>query len=158
MPGGTSLGELRQALTRAEVEQDGGAGLRVSPFLDVRDAGMLLQRAGFALPVVDVDEITVTYDNALALMRDLRGMGEAGALADRPRQLKRGTLLRAAEVYRDAFADARGRVPATFQILFLAGWTPDESQPRPLRRGSGRASLAKALGVPVEVLEGKARR
>ena len=149
MPGGATLPELREALMRAELDLDGGAGLRVSPFVDVRDAGSLLQRAGLAMPMVDVETITVTYDNPLKLMQDLRGMGEANALHDRPRRpLRQATLLRAAEIYHGIFADARGRVPATFQILMLSGWKPAPSQPQPLRRGSGRVHLAEALRVP----------
>jgi SAM-dependent methyltransferase len=158
MPGGTTLYELREALMRAELELDGGAGLRVSPFVDVRDAGSLLQRAGLAMPLVDVETITVTYDNPLKLMQELRGMGEANALTERERRpLRRATLLRAAEIYHELFADTRGRVPATFQILMLSAWKPAPTQPQPLRRGSGQMNLAKALGVPVEVLEGKAK-
>jgi len=159
LPGGSSLPELREALMRAELEITGGAAARVAPFVDVRDAGMLLQRAGFALPVVDVDTITVTYPDPLRLMRDLRAMGEANALTERSRRpLGRAVLLRAAEIYRDLFAGPDGRLPATFQILMLTAWKPDPGQPQAKRRGSGQASLAKALGVPVEVLEGKARR
>jgi len=151
MAGGTTLYELREALMRAELELEGGAGLRVSPFVDLRDAGSLLQRAGLAMPLVDVETITVTYDHPLKLMQELRGMGEANALAERARRpLRRATLLRAAEIYHELFADARGRVPATFQILMLSAWKPAPSQPQPLRRGSGQVSLAKALGVPVE--------
>ncbi len=151
MAGGTTLYELREALMRAELELEGGAGLRVSPFVDLRDAGSLLQRAGLAMPLVDVETITVTYDHPLKLMHELRGMGEANALAERARRpLRRATLLRAAEIYHELFADARGRVPATFQILMLSAWKPAPSQPQPLRRGSGQVSLAKALGVPVE--------
>ena len=149
MAGGATLPELREALMRAELELDGGAGLRVSPFVDVRDAGSLLQRAGLAMPMVDIEAITVTYDNPLKLMQELRGMGEANALRERPRRpLGRATLLRAAEIYRDLFADGRGRVPATFQILMLSGWKPAPTQPQPLRRGSGRVHLAEALKVP----------
>jgi NADH dehydrogenase [ubiquinone] 1 alpha subcomplex assembly factor 5 len=159
MPGGATLTELREALMRAELELDGGAAPRVSPFVDVRDAGMLLQRAGFALPVVDVDTVTVTYRHPLKLMAELRAMGEANALAERGRApLKRATLLRACEIYRELFGDPDGRVPATFQILMLSGWTPGPGQPQPIRRGSGQIDLAKALGVPSEVLEVKARR
>jgi SAM-dependent methyltransferase len=149
MPGGTTLHELREALMRAELDLDGGAGLRVSPFIDVRDAGALLQRAGLAMPLVDVETITVTYEHPLKLMQELRGMGEANALRERPRRpLRRATLLRAAEIYHELFADARGRVPATFQVLMLSAWKPAPTQPQPLRRGSGRVSLAKALEVP----------
>jgi NADH dehydrogenase [ubiquinone] 1 alpha subcomplex assembly factor 5 len=158
MPGGTTLTELREALMRAELEVGGGAAPRVSPFVDVRDAGMLLQRAGFALPVVDVDTITVTYDHPLGLMRELRAMGEANALTERGAPLRRASLGRACEIYRELFGTPDGRVPATFQILMLSGWAPDPSQPRPVRRGSGQADLAEALGVPVEILEGKAKR
>jgi NADH dehydrogenase [ubiquinone] 1 alpha subcomplex assembly factor 5 len=158
LPGGTTLFELREALLQAEAERTGGAAARVSPFLDVRDAGMLLQRAGFAMPVVDVDTITVSYEHPLRLLDELRAMGEANALAERGhRPLGRATLLRAAELYASRFGHARGRVPATFQILVLTAWKPHESQPQPKRRGSGQINLARALGVPVEVLEGKGR-
>jgi hypothetical protein len=110
------------------------------------------------MPLVDVETITVTYDNPLKLMQELRGMGEANALTERERRpLRRATLLRAAEIYHELFADTRGRVPATFQILMLSAWKPAPTQPQPLRRGSGQMNLAKALGVPVEVLEGKAK-
>ena len=157
--GGTTLRELREALLRAELELDGGAGPRVSPFVDLRDAGALLQRAGFALPIVDLETIVVTYGHPLKLMQELRRMGEANALLDRQRRpLRRSTLVRACEIYQDLFADAAGRVPATFQILMLSGWRPGSDQPQPLRRGSGQTNLARALGVSLEVLEGKAKR
>ena len=156
LPGGATLVELREALIRAELELEGGAGLRVAPAVDVRDAGGLLQRAGFALPIVDLETIRVTYDHPLRLLQELRAMGEAGALAARHRRpLRRATLARACEIYREAFADAAGRVPATFQILMLSGWRPDPDQPQPLRRGTGTVDLARALGVPAAVLEGK---
>ena len=149
MAGGTTLYELREALMRAELELEGGAGLRVAPFVDVRDAGNLLQRAGLGLPLVDVETITVTYDHPLKLLQELRGMGEANALTERPRRpLGRATLLRAAEIYHELFGDARGRIPATFQILMLSAWKPDPGQPQPVRRGSGRVNLAEALRVP----------
>jgi SAM-dependent methyltransferase len=151
MPGGATLRELREALMRAELELDGGAGLRVSPFVDVRDAGSLLQRAGLAMPLVDLEPITVTYEHPLKLMQELRGMGEANVLVERARRpLRRATLLRAAEIYHELFADARGRVPATFEILMLSAWKPSPDQPQPLRRGSGRINLADALKVPTE--------
>jgi NADH dehydrogenase [ubiquinone] 1 alpha subcomplex assembly factor 5 len=157
--GGTTLLELREALLRAELELQGGAGLRVSPFVELRDAGGLLQRAGFALPIVDVETIVATYDHPLKLMRELRLMGEANALVDRPREpLPRATLLRACEIYQELFAGPGGRVPATFQILMLSGWKPGPDQPQPLRRGSGQVNLARALGVAPEILEGKAER
>jgi NADH dehydrogenase [ubiquinone] 1 alpha subcomplex assembly factor 5 len=158
MPGGTTLFELRESLMRAELEITGGAGPRVSPFIDVRDAGMLLQRAGFALPVVDVDTITVTYDHPLRLLAELRGMGEASVLAPPSRNLGRSTLPLACELYRQLFGGADGRIPATFQLLTMSGWAPDPRQPKPIRRGSGQVHLAEALGVPIEVLEGKAKR
>ncbi|MCG8504339.1 MAG: methyltransferase domain-containing protein [Sphingomonadales bacterium] len=148
MLGGETLKELRQALLQAESEVSDGARPRVSPFADIRDLGSLLQRAGFAMPVVDADTITVTYPDAFALMRDLRGMGEASALIDRPRRLTgRAVLFRAAEIYRDRFADADGRIPATFQVLTLTGWAPAAGQPKPLRPGSATARLADALGT-----------
>ena len=148
MLGGETLHELRRALIEAEAEETGGASPRVSPFADVRDAGSLLQRAGFALPVVDSDVLTVTYPGALALMRDLRAMGESNAVIERTRAMtRRGVLLRAAAIYERLFADASGRIPATFQILTLTAWAPHESQPKPLRPGSAAARLAEALGT-----------
>jgi NADH dehydrogenase [ubiquinone] 1 alpha subcomplex assembly factor 5 len=149
--GRETLRELRRALLEAEAEESGGASPRVSPFADVPDAGALLQRAGFALPVVDSDFVTVTYPNALALMRDLRAMGEANALRDRPRRLtRRGVLLRAASIYESLFADASGRIPATFQIITMTAWAPHEAQQKPLRPGSAAARLADALGAVEE--------
>jgi SAM-dependent methyltransferase len=151
LPGGATLFELREALMRAELELAGGAGLRVSPFIDLRDAGSLLQRAGLSMPIADVETITVTYEHPLKLIQELRGMGEANALAERGHKpLRRQVLLRAAEIYHDLFADARGRVPATFQILTLSAWKPAPTQPQPLRRGSGEVSLADALKMPDE--------
>jgi SAM-dependent methyltransferase len=156
LPGGATLVELREALMRAELELDGGAGLRVAPAVDLRDAGGLLQRAGLALPIVDLETIQVTYDHPLKLIQELRARGEAGALvAQHRRPLRRATLLRACEIYRDLFADGAGRVPATFQILMLSGWRPGPDQPQPLRRGSGEVHLARALAVPAEPLERK---
>lgn len=149
MPGGETLAELRQCLTRAELECEGGISPRVSPFADVRDAGALLQRAGFALPVVDVDRITVSYGEPLRLLRDLGRMGEANALLQRrPGPLRRMTLARACQLYGELYADADGRVPATFDILFMAGWKPHPSQQQPARRGSARTRLADALRIP----------
>ncbi|MFZ4531655.1 MAG: methyltransferase domain-containing protein [Alsobacter sp.] len=149
LAGGATLGELRQALTEAESEVEGGASPHVSPFADVRDMGALLQRAGFALPVTDVDSVVVRYGDALALMRDLRAMGATNALIARRRQpLHRATLLRAAEIYGARFSDPDGRVRATFEIVWLSGWAPHESQQKPLRPGSALRRLAEALGVP----------
>jgi SAM-dependent methyltransferase len=149
MPGGETLIELRQALMQAELECEGGVSPRVSPFADVRDAGSLLQRAGFALPVVDVDRITVTYAYPIRLMQELARMGESNALLQRRRgPLRRQTLMRACELYVEMFGDVDGRVPATFDILFLTAWKPHESQPKPLPRGSATVSLMEALKPP----------
>ncbi len=147
MLGGDTLVELREAWLAAEIEVEGGASPRVSPFADGRDAGALLQRAGFALPVVDTDRITVTYGDAIALMRDLRGMGEANAVGLRRRgATRRATLFRAAEIYGQRFAGPDGRVRATFEVITLTGWAPHETQPRPLKPGSAAFRLAAALG------------
>lgn len=146
MIGGDTLSELREALAAAESEIEGGISPRVSPFVEVRVLGGLLQRAGLALPVTDTDRFTVRYDNAVALMQDLRRMGAANALAERSRRpLQRATLFRAAEIYRERFADRDGRIRATFEILWLSGWSPHESQQQPLRPGSAKTRLADAL-------------
>jgi len=154
MLGGASLTELRTAWLAAEAEVTGGASPRVAPFADVRDVGTLLQRAGFALPVVDAETVTVTYADPLALMREIKGMGASNMLVARRRTpVTRGLLLRAAEIYAERFAGANGRVPATFEILTLTAWAPDPSQPKPLRPGSATARLADALGVKERKLE-----
>ena len=146
MIGGDTLTELRQAFAAAESERDGGISPRVAPAIDVRDLGALLQRVGFALPVTDSDRLTVRYDNAFALMRDLRRMGATNALVERRRvPLRRATLLRMAEIYAERFSDPDGRIRATFDILWLSGWAPHESQQKPLRPGSAQASLADAV-------------
>lgn len=148
MLGGDSLSELREAFAAAESEIEGGVSPRVAPFADLRELGALLQRAGFALPVVDSDRLTVRYDSAFALMRDLRAMGATNVLAERRRTpLKRATLLRMADVYAERFADADGRVRATFEIAWLTGWSPHESQQKPLKPGSAARRLADALGA-----------
>ncbi|MBI3453757.1 MAG: methyltransferase domain-containing protein [Rhodospirillales bacterium] len=145
--GNETLAELRHALIEAEIAECGGASPRVSPFADVRDAGGLLQRAGFALPVADSDTVTVTYSSALDLMRDLRGMGESNAAVERRRDFTRqSTILRAAAIYQDVFAGEDERVPATFQIVMLTGWAPHAGQQKPLRPGSAASRLATALG------------
>ncbi len=155
MIGGDTLSELRDALASAESEAEGGISPRVSPFVEVRTLGGLLQRAGLALPVADVDRVTVRYANAIELMRDLRRMGAANALVERSRKpLRRGTLLRAGEIYRQRYADADGRVRATFEILWLSGWAPHESQQQPLKPGSAKARLADALRA-VEIPAGE---
>lgn len=146
MIGGESLTELRQTLLEGEAAIEGGASPRVSPFLDARTAGGLLQRAGLALPMVDVDRVSVTYPNAFAAMTELRGMGEANALAARRKGFtRRATLMAAAEAYQKRHARPDGRIPVTFDILYLTGWAPDASQPKPLKPGSASASLAEAL-------------
>jgi NADH dehydrogenase [ubiquinone] 1 alpha subcomplex assembly factor 5 len=148
MLGGETLRELRAALMEAEIAEEEGASPRVSPFADVRDAGGLLQRAGFALPVVDRDTIPVTYPNALALLRDLRGMGETNAVHTRRRTFtRRATLLRAAALYEERFANADGRVTATFEVITLTAWAPGPDQPTALKPGSATARLADALGT-----------
>ncbi len=146
--GGATLTELRQSLLAAEVEMRGGAGPRVAPFADSADAAALMQRAGFALPVIDTDTVTVRYQHPLKLLADLRAMGETSALFDRPPlPLTRGILRRAAEIYVERFAGADGRIAATFEIITLTGWAPHPDQPRPLRPGSAKMRLADALGA-----------
>lgn len=144
--GGETLTELRRCLYEAEMEVAGGVSPRVSPFAEIKDAGALMQRAGFALPVVDSDTLTVTYSDALALMRDLRGMGESNAvLARRKVPASRALLFEAARRYAELHAEPDGRIPATFQVLYLAGWSPHESQQQPLKPGCGEIPLAEAL-------------
>jgi SAM-dependent methyltransferase len=148
MLGGDTLVELRRALIEAETAVEGGASPRTSPVADVRDAGALLQRAGFALPVVDADTITVTYADAFGLMRDLRGMGETNATAARRRTpTRRATMLAAVARYSELYAGPDGRIPATFEVLTLTGWAPHAGQPHALRPGSAAARLADALGT-----------
>src|SRR5262249_29655842 len=131
--GGDTLTELRQAFALAETEIENGVSPRVAPFADLRDLGALLQRAGFALPVTDVDRVTVRYASPLALMHDLRRMGAANPLTDRRRTpLKRVTLARAMEIYQERYSDPDGRIRATFEIVWLSGWAPHESQQQPL--------------------------
>jgi SAM-dependent methyltransferase len=145
-PGGASLVELRSALAEAEEEICGGASPRVSPFVDLRDLGGLLQRAGFALPVTDVDSFTLRYDSFFALCAELRAMGAANALVERSRRpLRRAVLMRAAAIYAERFSDPDGRVRATFELVWLSGWAPHESQQKPLAPGSAQMRLADAL-------------
>ena len=144
--GGATLTELRAALTEAELELAGGAGPRVSPFLDAYDGAGLMQRAGFALPVVDVDTVEVRYDHILALMADLRAMVETNVLIERPRRpLTRAVLERAGAIYAARFAGAGGRIAATFDIVTLTGWAPHPDQPKALKPGSAQVSLADVL-------------
>jgi SAM-dependent methyltransferase len=146
--GGATLTELRQALLTAEAELSDGAAMRVSPFADAIDAAGLLQRAGFALPVADVDRVKVRYAHPIALLKDLRAMGETSVLIDRSRKpLSRRVLLRAMELYQERFAEPDGRVPATFEIVTVTGWAPHDSQQKPLRPGSAKMRLADALGT-----------
>jgi SAM-dependent methyltransferase len=146
--GGASLNELRQALTAAEAELSDGAGPRVAPFADTFDAAALLQRAGFALPVADLDRVTVRYEHPLKLIADLRAMGETNVLVDRARRpLSRLVLARACEIYAQRFSDPDGKVRASFDILTLTGWAPHPGQQQPLKPGSAKMRLADALGV-----------
>ena len=146
MIGGETLTELRQSFAAAEAELEGGVSPRVAPFADLRDIGALLQRAGLALPVTDVDRIVVRYDNAFALMRDLRRMGATNILRERRRTpTRRPTMLRMAQLYAERFADADGRIRATFDVIWLSGWAPHESQQKPLRPGTAKAGLAEAV-------------
>lgn len=157
--GGETLHELRAALMQAEIDVEGGAGPRVSPFADVRDTGGLLQRAGFALPVVDKDRITLSFPGALELMAALRGMGESNAVLARRRSFsRRATLLRAAELYRErAGAGPDDGLSATFEVVYLTAWAPHEAQQQPLRPGSARSRLAEALETEEKPLSDKAR-
>ncbi len=146
--GGETLIELRQAFMMAETETLGGVSPRVFPTADVRDMGALLQRAGFALPVADSDRLTVTYPTPLALLGELKAMGAANALVARSlKPMRRDTLTRATEIYASRFTGKNGKVSATFEILYLCGWSPHESQQKPLKPGSAKARLADALGA-----------
>ena len=146
LAGGDSLTELRQSFAAAEAECESGVSPRVAPFADLRDIGHLLQRAGLALPVTDVDRVVVRYDNAFALMQDLRRMGATNVLIERRRTpTRRATMLRMAQIYSERFSDADGRIRATFDIVWLSAWAPHESQQQPLRPGSARASLEAAV-------------
>jgi SAM-dependent methyltransferase len=144
--GGQSLHELRAVLAEAEEEIMGGVSPRVAPFVDLRDLGALLQRAGFALPVTDVDTLTVRYDHLFALAHDLRAMAATNILALRDRRgISKTVLLRAAEIYQQKFSDSDGRIRATFDLVWLSGWSPHESQQKPLQPGSAKMRLADAL-------------
>lgn len=146
--GGESLHELRDCLARAEMEITGGMSPRIAPFADKPQMGALLQRAGFSLPVVDSDIVTVTYECIFSLMKDLRQMGEGNAIAERMKKISRRDLfVRAGELYKENHAEADGRIRASFEIIFLHGWAPAESQQKPLRPGSATTRLADALGT-----------
>jgi len=147
MAGSGTLAELRDSLLAAEVEMTGGASPRILLFADVRDAGALLQRAGFALPVTDVETVAVRYSDMFALMADLRAMGATNALSARSRKpATRELFARAAGIYADRHADPDGRIRATFSFIWMSGWAPDASQQKPLRPGSAEVSLTKVLG------------
>lgn len=147
MLGGNSLHELRGCLMEAELAVTGGASPRVAPFAEMRDVGGLLQRAGFALPVVDSETITVEYPDALALMHDLQGMGAGNALCDRLKlPLRREVLARTLQLYQEKFADGEGLIPATFEIIYAIGWSPHVSQQQPLARGSAQNKLVDFIG------------
>lgn len=151
MAGAGTLAELRHSLLEAETELSGGAAPRVDPFADVRDAGALLQRAGFALPVADIESVTVRYATMFDLMQDLRAMGAASALIERSRRpATRRLFMRAAEIYQDRFSDPDGRIRASFDIIWLSGWAPHESQQKPLRPGSAQVSLKSVLSPGAE--------
>lgn len=146
--GGNTLHELRDVLAREEHEATGGASPKVAPFVDVRDFGSLLQRAGFALPVTDADSFTVRYGNLFVLMADLRAMAATNPLLHRSRKpWTRARAVRAAQLYAEHYADPDGRIRATFQIISFSGWAPSEIQQKPLRPGSAKARLADALGT-----------
>ena len=146
MIGGDTLTELRQSFAAAEAEREGGMSPRVAPFADLRDLGSLLQRAGFALPVTDVDRIVVRYDSAFALMQDLRRMGATNILVERRRTAtRRATMLRMAQIYAERFADADGRIRATCDVIWLSAWAPHQSQQKPLKPGSAKVGLAEAV-------------
>jgi SAM-dependent methyltransferase len=149
MIGGDTLTELRQSFAAAEAECEGGVSPRVAPSADLREVGALLQRVGFALPVTDVDRVVVRYDSAFALMADLRSMGATNILVERRRTpTRRATLVRMAQIYGERFADADGRIRATFDVIWLSGWAPHASQQQPLKPGSAKASLADAVKRP----------
>jgi hypothetical protein len=145
--GGSTLQELREGLAAAEIETHGGVSPRVAPFADVRDLGQLLQRAGFALPVADVERTTITYRDFDRLVADLRAHGETNALVEKSRKPISRKMLRAArEHYRRKHVDDKGHLIATFDIVYLIGWAPHPAQPRPLKPGTGQVSLATVLG------------
>jgi SAM-dependent methyltransferase len=147
--GAGTLAELRESFVAAEAELYGGVSPRVIPFPDIRDAGGLLQRAGLALPVADIETVVVRYESMFSLMADLRAMGETSPLVDRPRRPgTRKLFARAAEIYAERFSDPDGRIRASFAIVWMSGWAPDASQQKPLRPGSATMSLAKALENP----------
>jgi hypothetical protein len=158
LPGGRTLFELRECLMEAELAVKKGVSPHVIPFADKQQMGGLMQRAHFAMPVVDSDIVTVTYKDLASLTKDLRGMGESNTIAARGRTFAGKHMWREAEnIYKKKFAEADGRLPATFEIIFLSGWSPHESQQKPLRPGSAQHSLAEALGT-TEISSGEKAR
>src|SRR5262245_22213517 len=146
--GGESLSELREAIAVAEIEIEGGVSPHVAPFAGVAELGTLLQRAGFALPVIDSERVIVRYDSIFAVIRDLRHMGATNILNERRRKpLNRATVQRMAEIYRERFADDDGRLRASFEIVWLSGWAPHEGQQKPLKPGSAGRRLSDALNT-----------
>jgi len=146
MLGGETLYELRETLMQTDIEMSSGASPRVAPFADTQTAGALLQRAGFSLPVVDSEIIRASYQTMFNLMADLRGMGESNILSSRKKTFtSSGFFARAAEYYQRNFAEPDNRVTASFEIIFMIGWAPHESQQKPLRRGSAEHSLSEFL-------------
>lgn len=144
--GGDTLHELRHALAQAESELYGGVSPRVSPFISLQDMAALMQRAGFALPVVDHDMVTVTYGDLAGLVADLRGMGQGNAVIKRNKAFRsRKFWQKAEEIYRHDFADANGRLTVTVELIYVLGWSPDASQPQPLKRGSATHALSDVL-------------
>lgn len=166
MFGGETLYELRQAMIHTETRLKGGVTPRVMPFADKQQMGALLQRAGFALPVVDSDIIEVTYNSLHDLLYDVRGMGESNVVSDRPLACPgKGFFQEVEKTYREHFADPQGKLTARFEIIYLIGWAPHATQQQPLRPGSAESSLAEALGtqeqetgVPVEANRNKGER
>lgn len=147
--GGDSLTELREAFLKADTMASGGAYARVAPFIPVQDVGGLLQRAGLALPVADVETHTVRYGEPLKLMRELKTLGASNPLADRPSRMATKSLIAAASAaYEATDADPDGKVRATLEIVWMSGWAPHENQQKPLKPGSAEISLAKVLGKP----------
>lgn len=145
--GGETLTELRQAMLKADMEHLGGAHPHISPFIDVRDAGALMQRAGYALPVVNTERIIVTYRDAFSLMKELKAMGENNALIKGYKALSsRHIMTNVAKIYHDMFANEQGRIPVTFDIIYLQGWAPHNSQQKPLKPGAAKMFLQDALG------------
>jgi SAM-dependent methyltransferase len=144
--GGDTLTELKQVLMEAQIAVEGGASPLIVPFADIRDIGALLQRAGFALPVTDLDRVTVNYTTMFDLLKDLRGMGQTNVLIERRKKpLRKEVLFKAAELYHQKFAGPDGRIPATFDIIYATGWSPHGSQQKPLQPGTGKVPFAEAM-------------